>query len=403
MNQDWYDAQHSNIVSRGNLPITADFPAAADYFHKFIRQFVAKSSRRVLLIIDDFQDLVPNPFRQTTWNLDYVGFAATLKSVHLENPTKFVYLLASTNPNFIRQEFRDVQNPFLTSIDHRYVDLFSRDQVREMLLSLGTPMGVTLTNDAVDQIYKLFGGHPFLSRRFCSMLCESNDQRPIEFSLEDVTAFYEREQGQLDHDFHTILENLRVIFPSEYRLVLRMGHETESRLILTSAPRMFRDNLIGYGIVDIDGAFRMSAMLTYIRRMFDANAFLTISQLFDDVEEGMRYLISFTYKISYREAAESLLKETIDAIVGDTIAEPVTDNGAFSQLRGCRLPVLTRAILDKWDLFEATLGSREAVEEARRLYSVLHDDRESAAALLDDAEMAGAQQTLGDLRRRVKL
>lgn len=385
--QRWHDTYGSYNVQGGDIPSGLDLGGASDYFDKYVKRFLARSKRRLLLIIDDFQELIPNATRDSSWNRDYLGFASTLKSLHLEHPRQFVFLLASTNPNFIRQEFHGVQNPLLASIDDRYVELFTIRQLTEMLQNLGRPMGVTLSQGALAEIYRLFGGHPFLSRQFCSILCERVNG-PITFTTEDVRNVYAERQGLLDNDFLTILENLRVIFPTEYRLVLEMAANSR-HTALSDAPAIFRDNLVGYGVSDRDGRFRMAAMQTYLRRIIESDRFGDVSSTFEEIEAGLRQLVRFVYRATYQDGSEALILRKVAEILGDTPATAVQGDAA-SRLRLCRFPALAQMILSDWDVLGSSLGDKQLLSECLSIYRTIHQLADDASAESKPATVQGA-------------
>jgi hypothetical protein len=169
-----------------------------------------------------------------------------------------------------------------------------------------------------------------------------------------------------------VLENLRVIFPDEYRLILEMADRHDPGAALSSAPAIFLDNLRGYGIIDDHGQFSMSAMQTYLRRFLHSDRYFERTQVAVEIENSLRHLILYTCRREYKSAAEREIHAKINSHAGDTIATPLTADSAAARLRICRLPTLCRLILADWSLFESMIGSREAVETGLTAFLALH-------------------------------
>jgi hypothetical protein len=55
-----------------------------------------------------------------------------------------------------------------------------------MIVAIGLRMGLSYTNESLDEIVRLSGGHPFFARILCSTVFQIRQRRRGEVSLEDI-------------------------------------------------------------------------------------------------------------------------------------------------------------------------------------------------------------------------
>lgn len=132
---------------------------------------------------------------------------------------KFSFLLASTNPYFVEEAaVGGEDNPLHRFVRPRYLPMFTPSERSDMLRRLGKPMGVSFDDGALALIHSEYGGHPFISRQFCSFVSRELPERPLVITELRTKKSIDRFHGQLRNDLDSILKVLSDYYPDEYRL-----------------------------------------------------------------------------------------------------------------------------------------------------------------------------------------
>src|SRR5262249_9670978 len=127
----------------------------------------------LLLCLDEIDAILDEP--------GYLRFSALLRSI-AENPRwrgRFALLVASVDSITNRRDWSGEQrNPFFAFFSELPLAPLEPEDTRKMILTIGGLMGVEYTEDALELLVDIGGGHPFLTRQLCSQAAR-NLERPI--------------------------------------------------------------------------------------------------------------------------------------------------------------------------------------------------------------------------------
>ena len=190
-------------------------------FRHLLRQ-MNEQGRRVVLVLDEIEQLFPIPGQRDGFEKydDFLRYVRGL-SQNLGTLTLFV---VGVNPQVSEAQFLGTrQNPMFSFFTVEYVPAMSIDDVRDVLRSLGRPSGVAFDNEAVVRLYDLVGGHPYLLRRYCSLLIQGW-HRPVTFTSDDVSHkradFVRAESSVLSEMVSVVKEYYREEFSALHRVAV---------------------------------------------------------------------------------------------------------------------------------------------------------------------------------------
>jgi hypothetical protein len=125
----------------------------------------------LLLFIDEVDILYDAVF--------YFELARALRGI-AHNPRskgRFAILASGLEPILNRQpEINEAMNPFYDFFREIPLEPLTVDDTQVMIRAIGSQMGVTYYDDAIDLIVDVAGGHPFLCRQLCSQAVQDLDQ-----------------------------------------------------------------------------------------------------------------------------------------------------------------------------------------------------------------------------------
>lgn len=137
----------------------------------------------------------------------------------------------------------------------------SESECREMIVNLGKGMSVYWVDEAIQTIYSETGGHPFLTRTFCSQITKWYPTRPLtvtkEMAHEQITHFIRDEGDKLEQ----IVELLHTHFPDEERLLETIAFDQTPLDVSDESLR----HLLSYSLV-CDTASGYTITLNLLRR-----------------------------------------------------------------------------------------------------------------------------------------
>lgn len=194
---------------------------------------------RVVLILDDFEQLSRNP------KLD-INFYNALRS--LASRLQVVYLTCSNQPLSGLTNFNDsksvLSSPLFNIFTQIYLGLLSEAEAREMIRKLMEAAGISVSSQLENIIYSLVGGHPLALQVACAHACENTG---------DFHKIESQTGQELEGHFHNCWVNLS---PAE-RDVLQ--HPMESGLHEDSDPSLriiLRDLKRKCLLASVDGSYR---------------------------------------------------------------------------------------------------------------------------------------------------
>ncbi len=143
-----------------------------------------------------------------------------------------------------------------------------RDEMNEMLRTLGKRMGVRFTdNTPIDAIFSFTGGHPLLARMACSQAVRAVPDRSIPFYLDAPTierTFIESGQDTVRSQVEDVMKSFQEWFPEEADLASLLSSEDPDDKALAMAhiggdvTRI--EHAIAYGLLGSDAQVRIKAL-----------------------------------------------------------------------------------------------------------------------------------------------
>lgn len=186
-----------------------------DRLASIVRHLVNKG-HRVILAIDEIEWLVPTDPDDATRGKEFLSVMGSLRGLKHEHDAKVGLIVCGINESLAEMgTILRFPNPALDFFSSRYVAGLARSDFDEMLRAIGHRMGVTFAPNFLFEAFKQFGGHPYFSRQFCSMVT-SGTKRPLLVSDDAFATHYE----QFLHDKRALLAQVMDYFqhfyPREY-------------------------------------------------------------------------------------------------------------------------------------------------------------------------------------------
>jgi Cdc6-like AAA superfamily ATPase len=190
-------------------------------FRRLLRH-MRDQGRRVVLVLDEIEQLFPIPGQRDGFE-KYDEFLRYVRGLS-QNIGTLTLFVVGVNPQVSEAQFLgNRQNPMFSFFTVEYVPAMSADDVRDLLRSLGRPSGVTFENEAVLRLYELVGGHPYLLRRYCSLLIRDS-RRPITLTADEVSLkradFVRAESSVLSEMVSVVKEYYREEFAALHRVAV---------------------------------------------------------------------------------------------------------------------------------------------------------------------------------------
>lgn len=242
---------------------------------RLIRNVLLESSEtissKVLILIDELERMIPTASGEGFEG--YSDFFAYLRGMSQQEGF-LISIVTGANPAICEEpQWEGKDNPVFKFYQQTFLPPFEKHECDEMVLKLGKGMGITYTEEALERIYAETGGHPFITRQFCSRIAKYFRERPL---VVDKTKVDQSIQEFLFHDastFQEILDRLERDFPEEKKLLLSIasGVTTEAELSKASTS-VIQENLrhlVGYQLVErheMSYRIKMGLLLKWLRK-----------------------------------------------------------------------------------------------------------------------------------------
>lgn len=194
---------------------------------------LAKDQERLVVVFDEIEQLFPlegqfegfvgyDTFLQHMRGLAQQKSSLSLLVVGVNAHISEVTFFGARNANHVAGTRR--QNPMFAFFSSRYAPPMTIDEIKTMLRTLGKSSGVTFAHDAVEKIQELVGGHPYLIRKYCSLLIR-DVSRPVEISSEDVIGKRKEFIRQENSVFAEMCAVVKEYYPDEFKVLHRVAVE----------------------------------------------------------------------------------------------------------------------------------------------------------------------------------
>lgn len=314
----------STFVRRNELPCITKMHKESEYTEKDASRcfeddllLISKhlSNQRLLFILDEVENITFDISPSDHWSngKDYIFFWQSIRSVFQNNSNLFSFIMAGVNPKAL--EIPTVQgfdNPIYRLITPVYLPLFDIQEVREMVSSIGSYMGLQFGDEVFTYLTDDFGGHPFLIRQVCSRIHRAaGHQRPISISKFRYQADREKLTESIQEYIGLIVSVLSEKYKDEYELLeyLAQGDQQTFRDFVDLSYGMI-EHLEGYGVIKEDAKqyhFRIKAVEDFVKAQSRIEkALLTKEEKWQEIgnqrnklETNLRKLVRQTLKIHF--------------------------------------------------------------------------------------------------------
>lgn len=255
-------------------------PKAPASFGEDIKNiYHALGERRILLIFDEIEQIgfTTSPTEHWKTGNDALYFWQVIRAVYQMNPELFSFVIAGVNPKCIEiSTINGTDNPIFNMLTSLYISLFDIGDVKEMLTSIGGHIGLHFEEEIYAKMIDDYGGHPFLTRKVCSMInsevLKDGEERPFKVTKYRYSSRSEQFQSELESVIQQILAVLEEHYPDEYSLLKKLalnGSNSFKRELRRGDHSVA--HLIGYHLIkkeENDYYFQIKAVESYIRDIY---------------------------------------------------------------------------------------------------------------------------------------
>lgn len=263
-----------NATSRYNEP-----KAPNSFGEDMMSLYHALGKRRILLIFDEIEQISFTTSSTEHWKTenDALYFWQVIRAVYQMNPELFSFVIAGVNPKCIEiSTINGIDNPIFNMITSLYISLFDISDVKEMLTSIGGHIGLCFEEEVFTKMIDDYGGHPFLTRKVCSMInseiLKKGEERPFKVTKYRYSSRSEQFQSELESVIQQILTVLESYYPNEYNLLKKLaldGNDAFKRELRRGDHSA--THLIGYHLIkkeENNYYFQIKAVESYIRDVY---------------------------------------------------------------------------------------------------------------------------------------
>ncbi|GAB6091722.1 hypothetical protein [Spirochaeta dissipatitropha] len=223
------------------------------FFEEDLKSIVEHlSANKLIIIIDEIERITFDSSTVSHWKDgdDFIYFWQTIRAIY-QKTDFFTLLIAGTNPRSIEQpRINGSDNPIFNQITYSYVPGFNVQQTRDMVRKLGRIMGITFKETIYSKLNEDYGGHPFLIRQICSLICREFPARPYHVDKSTYSIAKKLFSEKTEY-IEMIIGVLQEEYEDEYSLLefLALEDLDTFRTFADGAPEMIQ-HLLGYGIIE---------------------------------------------------------------------------------------------------------------------------------------------------------
>ncbi len=388
---------------------------AATAFSEDIR-ILSKQAKKgfVAVLFDEVERIAPGTASSEHWNneRDFLLFWQSMRAAFQSAHSPVVYLIVGTNPHCIEViKLFESDNPLYGTVEKRFIPMFTPEQVSEMVMDLGSIMGVEFDPESRTKLFQDFGGHPFLTRYACSYIAKAIRERPIQVDRTLYARGILKYTNESESYVESVVGLLKEQYPDEYVMLEYMGKgDVDSFNGLAHQDPSLLEHLYGYGVLKkgveatffnigiVEKYFAKKAKPTKLIGTEDRLA--EISRRRNALERTVRSHIKTVFSIQFPKSKrrESLLAKLIEKRrieLGGTDFDDLLAEGEspmyFDELKS--------VILGYWDKFQNALEMSKGEFEYHM--GVVNKARYDAHAKdFDDHAFDKARVSLSELESR---
>lgn len=341
---------------------------AADCFHKDIKIiYDSLEKRSILIAFDEIERLSPKTGSSEHWKdgSDFILFWQAVRSSFQRHNGIFTFLLIGTNPQAVEvAHINGDDNPLFNSVPLNYISGFTLQQTEEMVTKLGGYMGISFDEGIPAKLQANFGGHPYLIRHVCSIICQnSQKRRPIKVDL----SIYQKSERDFVENYanytEMILDVIAKDFPDEYLMLDALANDDKDLFDTYKDDHSLTNHLVGYGLIargEQDYYFKIDSVKTHLRNKSryrkvtttPSEKLLEVSTRKLLLEPALRKLVLANFITKYGKSAKDKLIPLLGGQAKSrskelTIKEILAPTSIVTNLSD-----LIKVISDEWASFE---------------------------------------------------
>jgi hypothetical protein len=397
------DLLNSKIVTLSNrMRQTTD---VYEFYSEFLNEFPAllrdldAKGRRLILILDEIEKLFPTPDGRAGFS-GYDDLLSYLRGMSQKYESLRI-MVVGVNPHIAEaQLLGKSQNPMFGFFTIKYAPPMNFDEVKEMVKKLGKSSGVDFDRDCIQFLYDALGGHPFLTRKYCSHYIKSQDKpRPIDVLLSDLvsvkSSFFRKEISQ----FSEMVGVVKDYYPSEFAELHRIAERDFTSE--DSISQTILAHLEGYQLVEIaSGKVRIKnhfikEWLTTLSKPDVSNIsqlgssqvpakrkFGPLKEEISELEEKIRKFIRNMLNSRWKGQADSRIKKAIGDAAWDAAevrkSKTIMNRGDAAEndiLEFLNIGDLSNIVIgNEWDLFRHQFLDKKKIETHFSVLTISRND-----------------------------
>ena len=225
---------------------------------------------KVGIVFDEIEYISPVSPLDSHWQQDFIPFWQTIWHAQSLFGNLAVFV-GGVNPTVVEQDLvAGTQNPLFGIVPHHYLGGLTVDEIRRMLRTLGRPMGLRFEEDAVQYIFRQYGGHPLLTRIACSgvykMRHASGQSLPLQVDRDWLTATEAMREAELGFYCSHVVSELRLFYPDEYDLMVEIAAGHLADMFELAVDPTFTAHLNNYGLLARDDVGRPAIAIPVLQR-----------------------------------------------------------------------------------------------------------------------------------------
>jgi hypothetical protein len=244
--------------------------AIADAFQRDVEKLlkvarsVAKHAEaphvRLIALFDEADELYPHRSDAGYWKEDYFALWNTLQTLKRggDDPGEIVYILGGVNPAGVEAGSLSGRPNPLFELSRVFLKPLAGEESKELLIGLGSRVGLSFDDEAMNAAFAITGGHPWLLRKLGSQIHQSEGGGSrIVVTRATVDRVFARTRRSFYQHVEWILSHLREVAPDEYRLLSDIAVGGKDRYLSewrdTTFRETFAEHLVQYGVLRFDG------------------------------------------------------------------------------------------------------------------------------------------------------
>lgn len=226
------------------------------------------SIRRIVIILDELERILPVSGQNGIQGyLEFFGLLRGLMQTERYRGFLSSVVVAANASISEHGYWEDRENPVFALYKTEFLKPFSAEECNDMVKTLGRGMSIRWEDEALQAVFTETGGHPFLTRLFCSRIARQYRNRPLmvtpEMVQSQILPFIREEGDKLEQ----ITELLHRNFPQEEEFLLQIALDEVPHDLPDESLR----HLLGYQLISTNGT-KYSVTLNLLRRWLRRNA-----------------------------------------------------------------------------------------------------------------------------------